>query len=172
MKPIEAFLKGIKPALFERPTDELLKYPYVEITDLALFFQNDQQKKTFVEQSKGLSFGTREFDRVFGLTLGFPPLAVEYYVATRHSNADIMDFVFNETGIHYAGLRFITSLDHAQESVRWVWNTYKAPDILNLCFVRYDGPKLVAEMIPVAYRDEVELEKQIKVIREQSAVVA
>lgn len=160
MESIEAFLKGIKPALFERPNDKLLQFPYVEIGDLLLFFQSVEQKQDFVERSMGLSFGSPGFDRLLGFTLGYPPRAIEYYVKTRHSQSDIKEWVFREASIHYVGQNFVTSIEDLRENVQWVWDTYSYPEELYLSFVRYENGQLVAEMIPVDYRNHSELEKQ------------
>lgn len=135
MVDLDAFLLGMKPALFGNtgsPTmmnnmDKLVHYPYItkgidlfDREDFFLFFQNDEQKRDFLTKLKTVVPRSPEFHELLGLTLGYPPAAVRFYTACKtqpHLSA-------YRLAIRYAGIRCVSHVDDLTENATWLWNRY------------------------------------------------
>lgn len=132
----ESFLNGYKPAVLMNPNrdDEkdfipLARYPFVEniqVFDLAgqvLYFQNEQLKQDYLYQSKNTSDPhSPEFHRLLGLTLGFPPKAVDFYVSELMSPNNYRE---DRVGLDYCGISCISGLDDLLENAYFLWNRNK-----------------------------------------------
>jgi hypothetical protein len=128
MLDYEAFLEGIKPALyinsnrpeFEEKMNQLLSYPYIQGKDHYLFFQSDELKQKFIQETKGLSEDSLEYDRVLGISLGIPLRAVEFFVTK-----NLMGNPGDGIGVGYAGLRFSCNPNELEQILIDLWDKYQ-----------------------------------------------
>lgn len=133
---IKAFLHGYKPALtftphyippFYHPEDvkRLLTYPCIKGIQphnktADIYFQNEELKQSFQLRTKGFDHNEPEFHRILGETLGFPPLAADYFAKELQGLTDRSKRI----GIEYNGINFIGSIDIMVECVKWLWDRY------------------------------------------------
>lgn len=121
-----AFLSQKKPACLYSKRDKddreyvisllSMDYPHYDIYHLVLFFQNEQQKSQFVEQYQGIEFRSAEHHRLIGLTLGYPPLAVEHFVRSfKEGNFE------DSVGIYYHGYTFSSHKEDVYAIANWLW---------------------------------------------------
>lgn len=160
MNPVESFIRGIKPALHEPAMNQRLvkelprlikNYPYLtegidlyDGTQFYLFFQNEEMKKKFLEDTKGIKPRSIPFHKALGLALGFPPKAVDFYCRCLQLEEEGKPEP-PRVGIHYCGLNFSSDPADLTENITWLWERYQYKDILH---VRID-----TEMIPVEFGD-------------------
>ncbi|RAL25949.1 hypothetical protein [Thermoflavimicrobium daqui] len=144
MKKQEAFIKGIKPALLCSHTYEhdifkkllSLKYPNIieyELKDFdnpdeifdrgTLFFQSEDMKEKYLNESKGLKKKSREAIILLGKVLGYPPIACEFFA---DSEKDI-SLRSKRVVFDYYGIRFAGNMDDRDEICKWLWENVKAP---------------------------------------------
>lgn len=128
----EAFLAGHKPALLchcDEDREFLQKltesrFPKVQIRgDLTLFFQNEMLKDQFLTQSKGLEPGTPEHHRLLGITLGYPPIAADYF-ARSWTDRRLWD---ESVAFDYCGLFFAGHINDVIPIAEWLWSNVPAP---------------------------------------------
>jgi hypothetical protein len=134
----ESFLKGYKPAVLMNPNHDdendiksLAGYPSVEnvqVFDSAgqvLYFQNEELKQDYLYQSKNtLNPHSPEFHKLLGITLGFPPKAVDFYVSELMSPDD---YRHDRVGLDYCGISCIGGLDDLLENTAFLWDQIKNP---------------------------------------------
>lgn len=131
---LDAFMLGIKPAclLSKADKDDRVSFnkliaselPKVEInSNLTLFFQNEKLKQDFLDQYQDIEFGTNEYHHLIGLTLGFPPKAVDYFVRS------LIDQRLWEQSVRFDYLGYIFSghKDDVQAIAEWLWSNVPAP---------------------------------------------
>lgn len=132
---IKAFLSGHKPAFLynqkEKPwfyeEDEvqaLKKYPLVQVdVELAqnqtLYFQCEQERRDFIQRTQDLIMNSPSWLRELGLVLGYPPKAVDFYVALKQDPA----LESQAVGIHFNGIGCTGNIDII-ENVCWLWERY------------------------------------------------
>lgn len=163
MKDIESFLLGYKPALLTNPhyplypTADLLKltaYPSVEVRihqiNQLLYFQTEQKKEAFLQQSYRLLPDSPSYHGEVGLALGFPQKAVEYYVTTMKHGATTEAKGY----VEYCGIGFVTSIDNMFEDIEWLWRrvpTGSERFDTNVCYKVQGKAKLT--LLKIAYLD-------------------
>ncbi|MBA4495257.1 hypothetical protein ACFO25_00205 [Paenactinomyces guangxiensis] len=160
MNEIEAFLNGIKPTLLlaeqQKPFTTMLAYPNAEIHLIpnrrqCLFFPTEEKMREWQERTAGITHTTPEFHRELGLTLGYPPKAVDFYVRRVKCEQEgrlneLKRLKLKVVGMHYAGISCNGSGDDIIHNVRWLWDRYRLAEPLK---VRID-----TSFITVDYRDE------------------
>lgn len=153
MEELKAFINGIKPAILllegDEEVDSLLSYPhvYVEISEYGkhiLFFRNEASKKEWVKSTIGVD--RQELHRLLGLTLGYPPKAVNFFVA------NLGEHLRDKTvTVRYSGINFGGSIDDLEENIKWIWDSYQQKSASK---VRYGST-----VVYIPYRDEIELKR-------------
>ena len=136
MNHLDAFMLGIKPAclLSKADKDDRVSFnkliaselPKVEInSNLTLFFQNEKLKQDFLDQYQDIEFGTNEYHHLIGLTLGFPPKAVDFFVQSL-TDQRLWD---QSVRYDYWGYLFSGSghKDDAQAISKWLWSNVSVP---------------------------------------------
>jgi hypothetical protein len=135
MHDVDAFLAGIKPALYgntKSPTlmkhiNKLLPYPYVtnginifDGPEFFLFFQNHQLKQDFLNRLAQVEFRSPQFHQLLGNTLGYPPLATRFYAACQ-----VNEQLYHQSiGIMYGGVRCISHVNDVTSNCIWLWDHY------------------------------------------------
>lgn len=144
MKPHEAFLLGYKPAFLgsQRYQADILdelrarKFPntlHYELEDFDepgklfdtgyLFFQNEDLQKQYLDSMNGLELNSREEIILLGKTLGFPPIACEFYVDSNQSE----ELNRKTATFRYYGRVFGGNIDDATLISIWLWENVPAP---------------------------------------------
>jgi hypothetical protein len=127
LNEFELFLKGYKPALIYNPNANIIapgietihaKFPHLTIHQEYMYFQNRKLRSAFKKAIKGLEFGSIEFQRVLGLALGFPPVAVEYFLAMIQ-NPELEE---KRAYVNHHGLTFICNIDDIEEVATWLYS--------------------------------------------------
>lgn len=133
---IKSFLHGYKPAFIFIPhhippyyesedVKRLLTFPCIpqikpHDKPQDIYFQNEELKQTFQDKTKELDHNSPEFHRILGETLGYPPLAVNFYV--KHLQ-NLVDWN-RKVGFEYNGINFVGSFDTLIECTQWLWKHY------------------------------------------------
>lgn len=133
---LKAFLKGYKPGFTFTPHCIPSYYDHIDIEKLVtypcikgirphnktsdIYFQNEDLKRSFQLKIKGLDHNEPEFHRILGESLGFPPLAVDFFCRELKGLTDPK----NRIGIEYNGINFIGSIDTLMDCVEWLWDRY------------------------------------------------
>lgn len=135
--PYESFLLGVKPACFEMVTrlkrevlKELKKYPHhYKNENGAIFFRNEAMKRNFLLDTEGLSTTDPVYHKILGLTLGFPPKAVDFYA--NYYGWQLKDreeakryFFTHKVGFRYMGIMCEGHIDDIKENAAWLWERY------------------------------------------------
>lgn len=135
----KGFLLGIRPACYEnieriKPEvkEELIKYPHVLDEKFGMFFHNESDRHTWIEQTSGLEPGSVAYVKRLGETLGYPPKAVDFYSkhwlrVTVEGNKDKSYFFSVKVGMVYCGIQCAGHVDDLEENVQWLWNRYEQP---------------------------------------------
>jgi hypothetical protein len=145
------FLLGIKPAFFtsEQRKDAYLckDYPFVSSVDFPaipngslIFFQDEQQKQAYLSkyQTQLITTYGPEYHRCLGDMLGFPPLAIDYFIqqdelakkidAAKPASDQLVDELItlkkNHATLDYCGMRFVFNIAEVGEIVEWMWKRY------------------------------------------------
>jgi hypothetical protein len=149
----EAFLKGIKPALYRaynRGLAELFpklqEYPHLkDHTGRYLFFQTEEKKQEYVDRIQQIDLNSPEYHKMLGLLLGYPPKAVDFFVrkCTDRSLSEV------SIGLGYAGIRCVCDVRELIENTKWLWDTYQLDEELRLF--------IGEEFVYVPYQDMNEL---------------
>lgn len=135
----EAFLEGYKPALVisssSKYFEEVSKLDCPRITpfdigpDSHIFFQTAEQKQEYQRRIKGVEWGTYDFHKIVGETLGFPKKSVKYYASMRVLENEIGHYPDEErrdsVGVEWAGFFFSSHIDFVIQEVKWLFDTYK-----------------------------------------------
>ncbi|MXQ55824.1 hypothetical protein [Shimazuella alba] len=151
MDNVMGFLLGIKPAFLtsEHRKDAYLckDYPFVSSGDfpaipngLVIFFQDEQQKQAYLSKYQAQLITTygSEYHRCLGAMLGFPPLAIDYFIqqdelskkinAAKPASDQLVDELImlkkNHATLDYCGIRFVFNIAEVGEIVDWMWNQY------------------------------------------------
>ncbi|MBA4603525.1 hypothetical protein [Thermoactinomyces mirandus] len=159
----EAFLMGIKPALcrqmipqLEELMPQLEKYPYMIDEDgTYLFFQNQELMNNYLARLSNIEWGSSEYHRLLGLTLGYPPSAVEFFLdkLTDHS---LYQYSVN---VGYAGYRFVAHVSDLHHIIDDMWNQHKVEEKTRL--------GVGSELYYIGYRDYEELQKFVTEVRRE-----
>jgi hypothetical protein len=162
----EAFLKGLKPALYRTPNQGLMKlfpslekYPYLkDHTGRYLFFQTEEKKQEYLDALQRVEPGSPEYHQMFGHLLGYPPKAVDFFVrkCTDRSLADV------SIGLAYAGIRCVGDVRELVENAFWLWDTYQWDEDMRLM--------VGSELMYVPYRDMDQLKRVHASVLQQLAV--
>lgn len=164
MIDVESFLIGMKPAHYGnkgcpstmKHIEKLKVYPYItdgiNISDdeYFLFFQNEELKQGFVNRLAHVKAKSPQFHQLLGETLGYPPLATQFYAACRE-NKQNYDY---SIGLMYGGVRCINHIDDLTKNAVWLWDRYT--DDVDLR-IQVDG-----NLHPVKPYDTEELEKIVQ----------
>lgn len=174
--PYQSFLAGIKPACFEnldRLTadirNQLEKYPYHQnYENAAIFFQTESLKEQFLEQTEGLSLESPAYHKMLGLTLGFPPKAVEFYA--QYYEMQLQDrpaanhYLFtHKVGYRYAGIMCQGHIDDLVENAEWLWNRYNINDEMVIKVIQKPDSELIT--FPVRFKNIDDLLKAGEEVR-------
>jgi hypothetical protein len=165
----EAFLKGIKPALYRADNQGLQElfpilkeYPHLkDHTGRFLFFQSKEKKQEYVDNLRQIDINSPEYHKMLGLLLGYPPKAVDFYVrkCTDRSLAEV------SIGLGYSGVRCVCDVRELIENTIWLWDTYQLDEELRLM--------VEGEFIYVSYRNMEELKNvQASILQRIIAVTA
>jgi hypothetical protein len=151
----EAFLKGIKPALYRAYNQGLAElfpilkeYPHLkDHTGRYLFFQTEEKKQEYVDRIQQIDLNSPEYHKMLGLLLGYPPKAVDFYVrkCTDRSLSEV------SIGLGYSGVRCVSDVRELIENTIWLWDTYQLDEEMRLM--------VEGEFIYVSYRQMEELKK-------------
>jgi hypothetical protein len=170
MHDVDAFLTGIKPALYGNtgsPTlmehlDKLLPYPCVtdnidifDGKDFFLFFQNEKLKQDFLSQLSHVKSRSPQFHQLLGNALGYPPLATQFYASCQEKE-QLYDY---SLGILYAGIRCISHVEEVESNCIWLWDRYTDDIDLRI--------QINGNHYPVKQHDTEELENIIQVHYQQ-----
>lgn len=133
MTDIQCFLAGHKPALlfsqnhippYYSKKEWLLLEHYPVVPDIHLhntfdlYFQDSVLQQQFKRRTENmLDHSATVFQRELGLALGFPPKAVDYYVASGTGG----DHVF----YNFDGIQFVGRIADMLDDVSWLWNRYQ-----------------------------------------------
>ncbi len=161
----EAFLEGRKPATYvnlgiiSRPEliSKLMKYPKInEFGDFWMFFRNDRMKSRYMKQMNGIKPGTPERQYILGITLGYPPKAVDFY--TRYFEWQLRErevakdwFFTHNVAMKYHGIMFVSHVDDLEENARWLWDTYQIDE--EICIEAIKMPERENERFIVQFRN-------------------
>jgi hypothetical protein len=140
---IDAFLAGLKPSYFtttavnnvKEELDSLKDYPCldqgVEIAEdetCYLFFQDRQAMDDFSKRIKGFTTKDLEFKKILGLTLGYPPKSVDFFIRKEIEK----QLALYSVALSYCGCTALTHVDDITEVANWYWNTYDHKESLQL----------------------------------------
>lgn len=128
IKDYDSFLQGYKPALLlnekqQYIPDKVKNYPSLQVKVFeihqTLFFQNEKIKKEFIDNIRYIQEDSRDYHKILGLTLGFPPNSVEFFSA--------LEVPFNDKEeeritVEYCGLNFVSSIYIIEDDLVWLWN--------------------------------------------------
>lgn len=135
----DSFLKGYKPAVLMNPKSDdkedikmLSSYPFVEdiqVFDLEgqiLYFQNEKLKQDFLDRYQYINDPhSAKYHRLLGLTLGFPPKAVDFYVSELMFPDEHRE---RRIGLGYCGIECISSVGDLIENVTYLWDQINNSD--------------------------------------------
>lgn len=168
MMPYQSFLSGIKPACFENLDlldpeiqAQLKRYPFHQnYENAAIFFQNEALKEQFLQQTEGLSLDSPTYHKVLGLTLGFPPKAVEFYAnyyewQLRDRTSAVHHYFTHKVGYRYAGVMCEGHIDDLVENAEWLWNRYGLAQDMMIKVIQKPNDDLIT--FPVKYRSMQDL---------------
>ncbi|RAL22560.1 hypothetical protein [Thermoflavimicrobium daqui] len=165
----EAFLEGVKPATYVnldiivRPEliPNLMEYAnFNESDNFWMFFRDEEMKTQFLNQYSNLSHNDPERERILGLTLGYPPKAVDfytyYYEWQQREREEAKHWYFtHKVGMKYHGIMFTSHIDDLKENAQWLWDTYQIEEDTYIKVVRMPDRK--REEFPVAFRNLADL---------------
>lgn len=126
----QAFLANLKPAYltdFEDQSIHLLKamYPSFTLTnETIMFFQDVQSRDKFAESMQGVEIYSREYYRNIGLALGYPPIAVEFFLKFMENREELEPI---SAAYDYAGRYFGGRLADAIPIAEWLWANVPIP---------------------------------------------
>lgn len=156
MDPFEAFKLGYRHAYLclrdlEEPNYNYLISKNLPFTTVAhrsyLFFRQDQDCHAFNRRIQSWTRNDSEFHRIIGLTLGFPPIAVEFFVNALN-NPDLED---KRAGFKYPGYEFAGHVDQSKEICRWLWSNIDIP--VSPVKMTYQGDKFL--LLPTGDQDVI-----------------
>jgi hypothetical protein len=156
---LEMFKRGLKPAyydtvgsssgpsLLKEIADLKARYPYVsrfhevkngEKVEVLFFFQTEAQKESFLQDIEGLWFEHSEFHVALGRALGFPPLALQYWV-DRGANLSLEQY---HVSLWWWGSKCASHMKDLIRNVEWIWdNVPVTGDLIHIPIeVRYAKP--------------------------------
>ncbi|WP_124727910.1 tetratricopeptide repeat protein [Staphylospora marina] len=165
----ESFLLGVKPACSENilwlPTAfqlKLRRYPSVKKENRrgAIYFQTEEMKQRFLEETKNLSPDSPEYIRILGLTLGFPPKAVDFHVRSlsrdpAHPQEATKWYNLHKVRANYAGNMFAENIDDLVENTEWLWNRYGREWDMSLSVIRETDQRLFLYLVPFGDREKL-----------------
>jgi hypothetical protein len=136
----EMFVQGLKPAIYRNTLDKqfneklpflLENFPYIEGEKVALipdpevgtyiFFQNEELKADFSAKLENVEPGSKEFHKVLGSALGYPPKAVQFFAESWVDES--LDQL--KVGMYYLGIGCSGSIEDLTENCLWLWNQYQ-----------------------------------------------
>lgn len=156
LSSLEAFYMGLKPAFFVTTASEKFmkgefrkisaKYPYIDqgvelMKDETcyLFFQDDSKKERFLDRIQGLTPDHLEFHRILGLTLGYPPNSVDFFVRKeqlkRQQDSKGVELQKMSIVLSHCGCSFLTHVSQMVEEAQWLWKTYIYEEPLHISLV-------------------------------------
>jgi hypothetical protein len=155
-----AFMMGVKPALlsndrYEKITYLKENYPYYTLQKRPsfheyLFFQTNGLMERYLEAVGGKPIANiPAHTKALGITLGYPPKAVEHFVKKRFSDDPEMEM--KDVGLHFCGIHCASSMDSLIEDAKWLWEKYPHPELDEL-YICYEQESLKQE-ISLAYMD-------------------
>lgn len=167
ISPLQGFLLGLKSAIFEPKSDAekvLYSYPHQDLNKWlpephTIVFQKEELKQKFLSELKTIDH-PRDFHRLLGSTLGYPPKAVEDFVK-RHelltSGVPLESFVKNTIGLRYCGVECSGHVNDLIDDCKWLWDHYPQG---------YDVLKVEKNRVlyPISFHDFVKLERVKKTL--------
>ena len=148
MKAAYAFWKGYKPAFFEIPDSPFCtpqlpylieNFPYIDEKKCNLFdgkkfyifFQEEESMLNFQRQMEAIQPQSPEFHKIFGLTLGFPPNAVDFYVKKITAKEDErLQLKRQQIGLRFCGISCAANINDLIEDALWLWDRYPYPEAI------------------------------------------
>ncbi|MGX9706443.1 hypothetical protein [Laceyella tengchongensis] len=157
----EAFLIGIKPALcrrmipqLEKLMPQLGKYPHMIDADGSyLFFQNQELMDNYLASMANVEWGSAKHHRILGLTLGYPPEAVTFYLARRDNEA-LYQYCVN---VGYAGYRFVAHVNDLHHIIVHMWDKYEVKEEARI--------GVGSELLYTGFRDYEKLKEVVGEVR-------
>jgi hypothetical protein len=170
MDDLQMFLDGYKPAFLYSPQDDTYNntdiskldgHPFILVDifhnrDHKLFFHTDKQKQSFVDRI-GIISDSPEFHKELGLVLGYPPLAVDYYIKKTDKH--------KKCYVTY-GFTCVSSIDDLIKNVMWLWEEYRISKELK---IGYGTNGRQYEVFKVGYQDINQLHIAENEIKKRSA---
>ncbi|TCW40838.1 hypothetical protein EDC32_101487 [Laceyella sacchari] len=188
----QTFLIGRKPALYGNTgSPTFMKnlhlfehYPCVtenidifDGEDFYLFFQNEELKETFLSKLRDVKPRSPEFHRLLGVTLGYPPLAAQFFAECHRleeeKHIDEYERLFKQkVSFYYSGIRCNGHVNDLVENSVWLWERYYIEDEPFKVGMIEDNIVRLYEVKPYDF-DELERVKQRKlelITKEQTHV--
>ncbi|MBA4542904.1 hypothetical protein H1164_08315 [Thermoactinomyces daqus] len=167
MNFFEMFIQGLKPAIYRTTLEsEFAKrlpflvenFPYISSQETEkivlipgaetyVFFQDQEQKERFKKELEYTEANSPEFHRLLGITLGYPPLAVEFFVQAK-LNPELEK---RKVGMYHLGIGCSGDILDLIDNCRWLWDTYKLPEKIDI--------RLGTEFVSIPYGQMEELER-------------
>lgn len=107
------------------------------------FFRDETTRQAFIEQSAKIEPRSESDIRYTGEILGYPPMAIDFFLANRSG-----DWYKDSAGYEYHGITFAGHIDHQQAIAEWLWNNVPAP--IKPVTVTYQKQTYTIEPVPVA----------------------
>ena len=184
MLDVDAFLNGIKPAIygnsnnayFMKHLDQLKQYPYTTDNidlfngaDFYLFFQNHELKHHFLNMIKDIQPRSIAFHSVLGHTLGYPPRSVEFFMEKERCREDgeqerLKKLQQLSITIYYCGCSPTSYLSDLMENVEWFWKRYHHESIIQIGMFHENVWK---KDIHIPYQNRESLQQAYQVICER-----
>lgn len=183
---VEAFLKGIKPAVygnsnshyFMQHLDQLKQYPYTtdkidlfDGADFYLFFQTEQQKDDFLTVVNNLKPRSIAFHGLLGRTLGYPPRSVEFFIEKERlrevrEQEGLKKLKQMSVTIYYCGCSPASHISDMIANVEWFWQRYNYEDTIQIGML-HEG--IWKRDIHIPFLDTEALNQVYQMVRERLA---
>lgn len=130
MTDLQAFFAGYKPAYLTDTDDPALNqlkllYPsFVLKNETIMFFQNARDRYIFAAKMKDVAIPSPEYYRNVGLALGYPPVAVEFFIEFMENREELEPI---SAAFDYAGRFFGGRFSDALPIAEWLWQNVPIP---------------------------------------------
>jgi hypothetical protein len=125
------FVNGSKPAYIcvnDCPEFEKLisSYPSAPVIKgkTTIFFHSAQERDEFSEKMMGIEIPSADYFRHLGLALGYPPVAVDFFVQYIYDRDRLEKYA---AAFSYAGRYFGGHIDDAETIAQWLWDNVSIP---------------------------------------------
>lgn len=137
LSPAESFLAGIKPSCYENLSrlkpdvlEKLEKFPRFSLyPGYDIFFRDEESRDSFAAAIENLPRDGADFNRILGETLGYPPLAVDFFAKKVSGEISREEFTARKVSVHHAGVSCIGDVRDIVDNIRWLWSRYPCDGI-------------------------------------------